>query len=249
MTTYRVSELAQRVGLPPSTVRFYARAGLLPACRSESGYRLFDDRTVARAEVIGSGKRLGLPLEDIAELLEVWDDGLCRDVREHLRPMVRGRIADAERRAAEIDAFLGRLRAATLVLDGPAPPGRCGPGCGMVPEPPAAAQGASERVRAEREPEAIACTLDASGQADRVGQWQRLLAQARGRQSAEGGLTLRFPARLAGPVAELAAAEQECCPFFEFTLHLTAGESRLEVRAPEAAALLLADVFGGAPAR
>ncbi|MET8402936.1 hypothetical protein [Streptomyces sp900116325] len=39
-------------------------------------------------------------------------------------------------------------------------------------------------------------------------------------------------------------AEQGCCAFFGFTLHLTPQPSSLEVRAPEAAAGMLADLFG-----
>ena len=113
MTTYRVSELAEQTGLPPSTVRFYERAGLLPARRAESGYRLFDDQAVERIELIATGKRLGLQLEEIRHLLQVWQDGLCRDVRAWLRPMVLSQITGAQRQAAEIDAFIERLRQAS----------------------------------------------------------------------------------------------------------------------------------------
>ena len=249
VTTYRVSELAERVGLPPSTLRFYEQAGLVPARRSESGYRLFDDQAVERIEVITTGKRLGLPLEEIRDLLQVWEDGLCRDVRERLRPMVLNRITDAERRAAEIDAFIERLRKASSILDGPAPAGRCGLGCGIVPHrdpavaDPVAVELTTRRRDAEPEPP-IACTLAAADQADRSGEWRRLLGQADDREPVDGGLAVRFPAGLAGRVGELAAAEQQCCPFFEFTLHLAAGELRFEVRVPEDAAPLLADLFG-----
>jgi MerR family transcriptional regulator, copper efflux regulator len=249
VTTYRVSELAERVGLPPSTLRFYEQAGLVPARRSESGYRLFDDQAVERIEVITTGKRLGLPLEEIRELLRAWEDGLCRDVRDRLRPMVQNQIASAERRAAEIDAFIERLRKAWSLIDGPAPPGRCGPGCGIVPhETPAEAAPAAPVLtprRRDAEPEPpIACTLTTADQADRIGEWRRLLGQADGREQVDGGLAFRFPAALAGQVAELAVAEQQCCPFLEFTLHLIAGGLRFEVQVPEGAAPLLADMFG-----
>jgi MerR family transcriptional regulator, copper efflux regulator len=249
MTTYRVSELAERVGLPPSTLRFYEQAGLVPARRSESGYRLFDDQAVDRIGLITTGKRLGLALEEIRDLLEVWEDGLCRDVRERLRPMVANQLTDAERRAAETDAFIDRLRKAASVIDGPASPGRCGPGCGIVPppDPATAVPVAVELTTRQRDAEPglpIACTLAAADQADRVEGWRRLLGQADGREQADGGLAFRLPAGLAGRVAELAAAEQRCCPFLEFTLHLAAGGLRLEVRAPEGAASLLANVCG-----
>jgi DNA-binding transcriptional MerR regulator len=249
VTTYRVSELAERVGLPPSTLRFYEQAGLVPARRSESGYRLFDDQAVERIEVITTGKRLGLPLEEIRDLLQAWEDGLCRDVRERLRPMVQNQIASAELRAAEIDAFTERLRKASLLIDGPAPPGRCGPGCGIVPRDaaPEAAPAGHVLTPRRRDPEPeppIACTLTAAGQAGRIGEWRRLLGQAGSREQAGGGLAFRFPAGLAGQVAQLAAAEQQCCPFLEFNLRLTGGGLQFEVQVPEDAAPLLADVFG-----
>lgn len=228
MATYRVSELAERVGLPASTLRFYDQAGLVPARRSESGYRLFDDRAVARVEVITAGKRLGLALEDIRELLLVWEDGLCRDVRDRLRPMVLDRITDAERRNAETEAFIDRLRQAIAVLDGPVPPGRCGPGCGVDEVPQAT----------------IACTLTGDEQADRVEEWRRLLGRADDREPIEGGLAFRFPLDLAGRLAELAAAEQRCCPFMEFAFRMADGALRFEVRAPADAAPLLDMVFG-----
>jgi MerR family transcriptional regulator, copper efflux regulator len=230
VTTYRVSQLAERVGLPPSTLRFYEQAGLLPARRSGSGYRLFDHQSVERIEVITTGKRLGLPLEEIGDLLHAWENGLCRDVRERLRPMVLHQIAKAERHAAETGAFIERLRKASSLMDGPVPPGRCGPGCGLVPHQDLAATG-------------LTCTLTAAGQADRAEEWRRLLSQADAREHAGGRLTFRLPARLASRVAELAADEQQCCVFLEFTLHLAAGELRFEVHAPEGAAPMLADLF------
>lgn len=135
------------------------------------------------------------------------------------------------------------------MIDGPAPPGRCGPGCGIVPdEVPADVAPARRGLttwRRDAEPErSVACTLTAANQAGRIGEWRQLLGQADGRETVAGGLAFRFPAGLAGRVAELAAAEQRCCPFFEFTLHLIAGGLRFEVRIPEGAATLLPDVFG-----
>ena len=249
MTTYRVSALAERVGLSPSTVRFYEQAGLLPAQRSESGYRLFDDQAVQRIGVINAGKRLGLALKEIRELLQVWEDGLCRDVRQWLRPIVLNQITRAERRAVEIDAFIVRLQQASSAIDGPVPPGRCGgPGCGIGPPPDQAAGSvAVELTTGQRDVEPgppIACTLTAAERPDRVAAWRRLLSQARSRVAAGDVVAFLFPVQLAGEVAELAAAELECCAFFEFTLHLAAGELRFEVRVPGNARSLLSGLFG-----
>ena len=248
MATYRISQLADRVGLRPTTLRFYEQAGLLPARRSDSGYRLYGEDAVERLDFIGAGKRLGLPLEEIRELLPVWEDGLCADVRHSLRPMLLARIADAEQRAAELAAFTDRLRRALAETDGPPRPGRCEPGCGFLrhrndsaPVPIALSPrpAGSHAVSAP-----IACTLTGSDRTDRIRHWRQALSHAHRREPVSGGLRIHLPARLAGEIAALAAAEQQCCAFFDFTLRLGTGDLALEVRAPAEAASLVAEVFG-----
>lgn len=118
VTTYRISQLADRVGIRPATLRCYEQVGLLPARRSPSGYRLYDDSAVQRLRFIGAAKRLGLPLEEIRDLLAVRDDGRCADVRDRLRPLLSAHIADAERRSAELDGCADLLRRARAAIDG-----------------------------------------------------------------------------------------------------------------------------------
>lgn len=59
---------------------------------------------------------------------------------------------------------------------------------------------------------------------------------------------MAFPAEpdLAAQIAGQAAAEQECCSFFTFTVRLTTGQIRLDVRAPVDAADIVAAMFGAA---
>lgn len=246
MTIYRISQLAERVGVRPTTLRFYERAGLLPAQRSESGYRLFDDTAVERLNFIAAGKRLGLPLEEIRELLGVWEDGLCTDVRHQLRPLLLASIAEAEQRAAELDVFIERLRQAVTEIDGPPRPGRCDPACGFLHPGPEPTPLSIQLTRSTSEPPPIACTLTGSDQAERLHDWRQLLAHATSRHAVDGGLRIGLPATAAAQVAELAAAEQQCCGFFDFTLRLADGELHLEVRAPTEAGHLLTEMFGTA---
>ena len=86
----------------------------------------------------------------------------------------------------------------------------------------------------------IACTLSGSDQDQRVGEWQKLLAHGTAREPVPDGVRVTLPAELAGPAAELAAAEQRCCPFFRFTLVFEGGDIHLTVQAPADAAELLA---------
>ncbi|TDC81551.1 MerR family transcriptional regulator, partial [Actinomadura sp. 7K507] len=128
MSTMRISQLAERSGVPATTLRFYESAGLLPADRSPAGYRLYGEDAVDRLAFIGAAKHLGLPLEEVSELLGVWESGACSEVKADLRPRVAARITGAEARAAELAAFTATLRQALRHLDSlPDRPGPCDP--------------------------------------------------------------------------------------------------------------------------
>ena len=92
----------------------------------------------------------------------------------------------------------------------------------------------------------VACTLSDAELSERTERWQRLAGQATDRQDIPDGVRLTFPAspELIAEVAALAAAEQGCCAFFDFTLHLTPDSLELSARAPETAATMLASLFG-----
>ncbi|ONH32631.1 MerR family transcriptional regulator [Pseudofrankia asymbiotica] len=257
MASYRVSQLADRVGVPASTLRFYESAGLLPAERTPSGYRVYGEEAVERLAFISSGKLLGLSLEEIGDLLGVWEHGVCAAVRERMAPLVAARIADADQRAAELAAFSARLAAFHAELRRPAPAGGCGPDCGCLAEAGPSNAGSVPLTLFPVRPDAtiddqawrdapVACALSGHEQTDRVAQWRELLGEATGREETADGVRVTFPpgADRAGRVAALAAAEQDCCGFFAFTLELAASALVLTVRAPEAAHALLTDLFG-----
>ncbi|GAA2133895.1 MerR family transcriptional regulator [Actinomadura napierensis] len=238
--------------MPATTLRFYETAGLLPAGRTPAGYRVYDEMAFERLSFIGAAKRLGLPLEEIAELLQVWEDGSCAQVRADLRPRLACRIAEAEQRAVETAEFIATLRGAANHLDAlPEREGRCDPQCGFL-DPEATGSKAPLSVAAHRagqdaEDEAwrtapVACSLNSEDMQKRAAQWRVLLRGATCERISDG-VRLSMPAERAGRVAELAAAEQQCCPFFDFRLHLAGGMVRLEVRAPSDAAGLLDELF------
>ncbi|MFD5317533.1 MerR family transcriptional regulator [Streptomyces sp. NPDC127098] len=265
MDTMRISQLAERSGVPATTLRFYETAGLLPASRTASGYRLYGEDAVERLAFIGAAKHLGLALEEIAELLGVWESGACTEVKADLRPRIAARLAAAEERATELAAFTATLRAALAHLDAlPDRTGRCDPQCGfLTPAQPAARPDAvgqrpgpvevalvPSRRAAEEEAERwrtapVACSLTGGQKAERVAAWRQALAGARRREIPEG-LRLTVPAGRASAVAGLVAAEQGCCALFDFRLHLDGPDLHLEVRAPAEGAGLLAELFGQA---
>ncbi|HYH27344.1 MAG TPA: heavy metal-responsive transcriptional regulator [Actinomycetota bacterium] len=107
--TLTVSQLAERAGVPPDTVRYYEKEGLLPEpARTASGYRQYGDEDAERLRFIRGAQRVGLRLREIRELLEVWDRGLCPC--GHTKEL-------AERRISEVDAEIERLQAVRASLE------------------------------------------------------------------------------------------------------------------------------------
>jgi DNA-binding transcriptional MerR regulator len=97
-----VARLADRAGITADTVRYYEKAGLLPEPpRTPAGYRTYDESTLERIRFIKDGQRLGLQLNEIAELLEIRDQGQCPC--GHTRSLL-------ERRLSEIRAEIESLR-------------------------------------------------------------------------------------------------------------------------------------------
>lgn len=66
----KIGQLAAQTGLTTKTIRYYEQRGLLPEPqRSPSGYRLYSEQDVQRLAFIQKAKRLGLSLDDVADIL------------------------------------------------------------------------------------------------------------------------------------------------------------------------------------
>ena len=99
----KVGELAKRTGLTVRTLHHYDEIGLLmPSGRSDSGYRLYSRDDVARLHGIQALRHLGLPLKDIAGLLDGAGAGPHAIVDQQIRALdqeiaqaseLRGRLA------------------------------------------------------------------------------------------------------------------------------------------------------------
>lgn len=118
----RVAELGAAVGVSADTVRYYERAGLLPAApRTASGYRAYDLTAVDRLKFIQGAQRLGLQLKDIADLLAVRDTGECPC--EPAEQLLRRRLADLDAQMAQMAA----LRAEMVAMIDAIPSAQCPP--------------------------------------------------------------------------------------------------------------------------
>lgn len=73
---YTVGEMAKRLGVAPSTLRYYDKEGLLPFVeRSNGGIRMFKDEDFEWLQVINCLKKTGMQLKDIKRFVEMAIQG------------------------------------------------------------------------------------------------------------------------------------------------------------------------------
>lgn len=92
----QIGEVARKVGLATSAIRFYEEAGLIPEPdRTQSGYRDYDPSVVDRLAFIRAGQTVGLTLSQLGDVLKIRDvgDSPCRHVT-HLIDVRIGEIDD-----------------------------------------------------------------------------------------------------------------------------------------------------------
>lgn len=114
---FTIGELAREFDVTPRTIRFYEDQGLL-APRREGQRRIYAQSDRTRLKLTLRGKRLGLSLSEIRELVDMYEPG--RDDRPQLerflalleshRAMLEQQRADLESQLAEIEVFEKRIR-------------------------------------------------------------------------------------------------------------------------------------------
>jgi DNA-binding transcriptional MerR regulator len=105
-----IREMCDAFGVTPRTLRFYeAKELLFP--RREGQKRLFTRRDRARLKLILRGKRFGFSLEEIRQLLNLYDMGdqqLTQLSRTY--EIAEERLADMERQREELDEAIADLK-------------------------------------------------------------------------------------------------------------------------------------------
>ena len=69
---YTVGEMAKKLDVPASTLRYYDKEGLLPFVeRSSGGIRMFQESDFEWLQVIGCMKKAGMSIRDIRQYIEL----------------------------------------------------------------------------------------------------------------------------------------------------------------------------------
>lgn len=105
-----IREMCDAFGVTPRTLRFYEAKELLFPVR-EGQKRLFTRRDRARLKLILRGKRFGFSLEEIRQLLNLYDMGdqqLTQLSRTY--DIAQERLADMERQREELDEAIADLK-------------------------------------------------------------------------------------------------------------------------------------------
>ena len=115
--TYTISELAREFDVTPRAIRFYEDQGLL-APKRDGQRRIYSPRDRTRLKLTLRGKRLGLTLSEIRDLIDMYEPG--RDERPQLERFLAVLEAhkssllqqreDIEAQLSEIQAFEKKVR-------------------------------------------------------------------------------------------------------------------------------------------
>ncbi|TYQ28966.1 heavy metal-responsive transcriptional regulator [Pseudanabaena sp. UWO311] len=104
----QIGQVAVQSQVPIKTIRYYEELGLLKSSeRTEGGFRLFSPNTIARISFVKRLQKLGLSLQEIAEILGVYDRGLvpCTEIKQQLEHQ----ILEIDRRISELMTLRGEI--------------------------------------------------------------------------------------------------------------------------------------------
>ncbi len=86
---WSISDLAAELQVTPRTLRFYEAEGLIEPIRGPGGSRTYTRRDRARMQLILRGKRFGMTLTEIAEIIDMYDGAESSKVRQLERVVER----------------------------------------------------------------------------------------------------------------------------------------------------------------
>ena len=115
--TYSIRQLCLEFKCTPRALRFYEDKGLLNPARDGMN-RVYSYRDRARLQLILRGKRVGLSLAEIGEILDLYDadDTGAAQAAKSLKKF-RERVVALEQQKRDIDDAIAQLQAGIVAME------------------------------------------------------------------------------------------------------------------------------------
>src|ERR1700733_7900676 len=107
MPEFSISDVARKVGLRPSAIRYYEHIRLLPPAVRSSAQRRYDPSTLHRLAIIQRARQLGFTLGEIQQLF--FGFGNTARASERWRKL-------SERKLVELDNLMDAIKAVRSLL-------------------------------------------------------------------------------------------------------------------------------------
>lgn len=104
-----IGNVARRVGIRASAIRYYERQGMLqPNVRGSSGYRFYSDDAVKLLLFVKRAQALGITLKEIKPLVALAARG--QQPCSHVKHLARKHLEEIDQKIRELQALQRELR-------------------------------------------------------------------------------------------------------------------------------------------
>jgi MerR family transcriptional regulator, redox-sensitive transcriptional activator SoxR len=107
MDLFTIGDIARRVGVATSTIRYYERIGLLPPCKRVNTKRRYDASVLQKLNVIHMAQQAGFTIVEIQTLLH--DFPIDTEPSERWQALAGKKIAEIETRMQQMEAMKALL--------------------------------------------------------------------------------------------------------------------------------------------
>ena len=103
----RIGDVAERAEVTPRTIRYYESIGLIPPGEREGhGQHYYTEETLARLRKIDQLKRLGLSLDEIRDVIDLYFiDPSGRQPKQQVLSILRQHLAEADQKISALRQF------------------------------------------------------------------------------------------------------------------------------------------------
>ena len=111
---FTIGELAEQLGLTTRTIRYYEERGLLTPQRTAGNQRTYTRKERGRLKLILRTKGLGLDLEEVRDVLAIYDTHPNQygeeQQRQKLRDMLTRRLTQIDQQLADLHSLRETLQ-------------------------------------------------------------------------------------------------------------------------------------------